>query len=415
MFIEILSSLKHSFFGTILLLVQVAFTFAVLVNVYAMVDAYRAQIIRDSGYQDEDSLLGVSVRPYGSRASAEQGGDWRNQIEIDMGIMKSVLGIVDVSMAHEGIPFQSNLHVNNFDRFRADSDLSEGVPVTRYSADLNTVDLLGLEIIEGRNFTPGEVNWVDSIKNAGGPALITQTVARALFPDESAVNQTVINQSGHRMTVVGVIRTAQAVYWAPYDEYSGFVAGKAQFNEGYIVRLDRSLAADADFAAVKGDAMRELSSRLLDEDPDRQVVVETFEDMKKLNLGRFIIINSIVGGVAVLLVLVTALGNYGQVSYTLLKRTKQIGIRRALGANRGYIFRFFLLENLLTVAIGLVIGLLLMLGLNFAIVQAVGYGKIESIHVIVSALFLCVLSALSALVPLMSATQTSPAVATRTV
>lgn len=54
-------------------------------------------------------------------------------------------------------------------------------------------------------------------------------------------------------------------------------------------------------------------------------------------------------------------------------------------------------------------------GLNFVIVQAISYGKIEIVHVIVSALFLCALSVVSALVSLMSAMQTSPAVATRTV
>jgi ABC-type antimicrobial peptide transport system permease subunit len=127
-------------------------------------------------------------------------------------------------------------------------------------------------------------------------------------------------------------------YWAPYEEYASFTPRRANFNEGYVVRIDRSAAGDADFTAAKAQIMQSLSEKLQAQDTDRLVRAETMDELKKTNLGRYIIINAIVGGVAVLLVVVTALGNYGQMSYTVLKRTRQIGIRRALGATRSYIY-----------------------------------------------------------------------------
>jgi putative ABC transport system permease protein len=126
-------------------------------------------------------------------------------------------------------------------------------------------------------------------------------------------------------------------------------------------------------------------------------------------------INSIVGVVAILLVLVTALGNYGQMSYTILKRTKQIGIRRALGATRRYIMNYFLIENMMISALGLMLGLLMMVGLNAIILSAMGYGQLSAKHVVISVIFMFGISIGSALIPILKAMNVPPAIATRTV
>lgn len=126
-------------------------------------------------------------------------------------------------------------------------------------------------------------------------------------------------------------------------------------------------------------------------------------------------INSVVGVVAVLLVLVTALGNYGQMSYTILKHTKQIGIRRALGATKRYILNYFLIENTLVSVLGLVLGALMMVGLNAIILSAMGYGQLSAKHVIVSVVFILSISTGSALIPIVRAMNVPPAIATRTV
>jgi len=414
---DIISTLRQSKAGTFLLVIQVAFTFAVLVNIYAMIDAYTSQIVSDSGYRDEDSLLGVTLRPYDESDKTEESlGRWRNQIEQDLNLMRSMPGVKEVALAHNGIPFQNSMSTNNFDQIRKiDQDNTSRVPNTRYSADVNTMDLLGLEIVAGRNFVESDMHWVDSIGIHGGPAvIITQTMADALFPEEEAVGKQVVIQSGRTLTVIGIVKSAKAVYWAPYDEYASFTAGRVNFNQGYLLRLDRAQSA-GDFSSVKAGIMQTLSEKLQDDDLERDVKVETIEDMKKMNLGRFIIINSIVGGVAVLLILVTSLGNYGQMSYTVLKRTKQIGIRRALGATRRYILNYFLLENALISIIGMLTGVVLMLGLNAIIINAMGYGQFQWQHVVFSVVFIFCLSFVSALIPIIRAMGISPAIATRTV
>ena len=78
-------------------------------------------------------------------------------------------------------------------------------------------------------------------------------------------------------------------------------------------------------------------------------VKEGFQAGQKLLLG-------VLTGVIVLLVFVTSLGIIGLTSFSVAERTRQIGTRRALGAQRADILRYFLLENWLVTTLGLASG-----------------------------------------------------------
>ena len=73
-----------------------------------------------------------------------------------------------------------------------------------------------------------------------------------------------------------------------------------------------------------------------------------------------------------LLIFVTSLGIVGLTSFSVAERTRQIGTRRALGAQRKDILRYFLLENWIVTTMGLTLGILLAYGLNVALVSRVG-------------------------------------------
>ena len=415
---DILSTLRQSRAGNLLLVLQVAFTFAVLVNVYAMVEDYRKQVLKDHGFKDEDSLLGVTLRSYDrGEGSARDRALYRNQIERDLAIMRSSLDVASVSMAHEGIPLQNNIYVEENREFlrREGQQPAEAVRHTRYSADVNTLDLLGVELVAGRAFTPEDVRWVDRISTGGGPIIVTQVLADALFPDGDALGQRVTTRDGLTTEVVGIVKTMAGVWWAPYDEYSSFIAGRSNFNEGYLVRLDRDGLSGSDFEQRKSTVIQELSERLYEESEEREIFIETVDELRVGNLGRFIIINSIIGVVGLVLLVVAALGNYGQTSYTVLRRTRQIGIRRALGATRSYILRYLLTESALVTIIGLIPGILLMMGLNYVIINALGYGLFSWTYVAYGVVFMILAGWLSALVPILRAMRISPATATRAV
>src|SRR3546814_13501717 len=74
-------------------------------------------------------------------------------------------------------------------------------------------------------------------------------------------------------------------------------------------------------------------------------------------------------GTIVALLLVTALGIVGLTSFWVSQRRRQIGVRRALGATRGDILRYFPTENFLIVSVGIPMGMLLAYGLNPGLLQ----------------------------------------------
>ena len=76
----------------------------------------------------------------------------------------------------------------------------------------------------------------------------------------------------------------------------------------------------------------------------------------------------VLGIITLLLLTVTALGIFGTTSFSVTQRTKQIGTRRALGASRSEIVRYFLVENSLIAAMGIALGLVGAMGLNVFLV-----------------------------------------------
>ena len=104
-FADALSFLRYSKAPSIIALIQLSLTFAVLGNVLAMVDAYREQIVSVSGYFDEDGLLAVSLYKNGNEVPSSR---WRDEIARDLEAIEAVPGVVEIALAHEGVPMQRN-------------------------------------------------------------------------------------------------------------------------------------------------------------------------------------------------------------------------------------------------------------------------------------------------------------------
>ncbi|HMB43694.1 MAG TPA: FtsX-like permease family protein, partial [Luteimonas sp.] len=119
--------------------------------------------------------------------------------------------------------------------------------------------------------------------------------------------------------------------------------------------------------------------------------------------------------VCVALLVVTALGIVGLASFWVQQRTKQIGVRRALGATRGQILRYFQTENFLLATIGIVFGMLMAYGINQLLMSKYELPRLPAIYLPVGAVALWLLGQLSVFGPARRAASVPPAVATRSV
>ncbi|MCV6615308.1 MAG: FtsX-like permease family protein, partial [Cellvibrionaceae bacterium] len=112
---------------------------------------------------------------------------------------------------------------------------------------------------------------------------------------------------------------------------------------------------------------------------------------------------------------VTALGIGGLVSFAVASRKKQIGTRRALGASRGDIIRYFIGENLLIATLALGLGACLALLLNHYLMQNYALERLQPSFIFGTILLVLAISQLATLLPALKAASVSPAIATRTV
>ncbi|MCB1694106.1 MAG: FtsX-like permease family protein, partial [Pseudomonadales bacterium] len=119
--------------------------------------------------------------------------------------------------------------------------------------------------------------------------------------------------------------------------------------------------------------------------------------------------------VIALLIGLTALVIVGLASYFVSQRTKQIGTRRALGATRQDILKYFLLENSLITALGALLGCVLTIAVSYWLETSFDLPRLDWRYLVASVLALVVVSQFAAYWPARRATNIEPATATRTV
>jgi putative ABC transport system permease protein len=116
-----------------------------------------------------------------------------------------------------------------------------------------------------------------------------------------------------------------------------------------------------------------------------------------------------------LMVVVTAVGIVGLASFAVRQRTKQIGTRRAIGARRIDIIRYFMVENWMVTSFGVAAGTLLAFALNYWLVTSYELEPLNPLYVPAGIVCLWALGLAAVYGPARRAAAISPAVATRTV
>jgi ABC-type lipoprotein release transport system permease subunit len=194
--------------------------------------------------------------------------------------------------------------------------------------------------------------------------------------------------------IVGFARTAK-------------IAGLAAPTEDPAVIRSRRMDYFRSMAAVE-EYLSENRSRIVD-------IVRSYEEQKKRTYSGDIAMVKLLSAVITVLTGVTGLGTVGLAWFSVTQRRKQIGTRRALGATRWDIVRYFMVENWLITSTGLAIGLAGSVGLNWFLDTQYSVGRVPLWYLPVGMLALWVLGQLAVLLPARRAANIPPALATRSV
>jgi putative ABC transport system permease protein len=123
----------------------------------------------------------------------------------------------------------------------------------------------------------------------------------------------------------------------------------------------------------------------------------------------------LLGGVCIALLIITALGVVGLASFWVQQRTRQIGIRRALGATKTDILRYFQTENFILATLGILLGMGIAYGINLLLMSKYSVPRLPAGYLPIGAALLWLLGQIAVLGPALRASMIPPAIATRSV
>ena len=158
-----------------------------------------------------------------------------------------------------------------------------------------------------------------------------------------------------------------------------------------------------------------ITPRLLASNDGRNIALKTIDEYKNEFFTSAHVIIGAMTSVIVLIILITGVGIAGVTSFSVTERRRQIGTRRALGATKTAVIRYFLLENWLITNSGIVLGAILAYALNFALLSLIAGTKLDWRYVVAGALLLWAQGIIATLMPAARAAAVPPVIATRTV
>ncbi|MEM7503121.1 MAG: FtsX-like permease family protein [Pseudomonadota bacterium] len=389
--------------GYILIALQIALTMTIMVNAVAIIQERSALMARPSGV-DEQNIF------YLSSLAFRPDEDLRTLIDGDLRLLRGIPGVVDV-VGTNSVPLRGGGWSMGL-QTEPGTDV-EGSGVAIYFTDEHGVEAFGVDLVAGRNFREEEIVWHDPDVSTWPPfGIITVAMAETLYPDEpaeDAVGKTVYINADNPVQIVGVMERMQAP-WSGWDgvERSMLVPQKREFaNNRYVIRTENG-QLDALMPQIEEELATSYRDRIVKD-------VRTMTETRRLSyLGDSAMVRML-SFTGVLLAVITGLGIVGLASFSVSRRTKQIGTRRALGATRGAILRYFLVENLLVSLAGLGLGAIGAVGLNVWLTRSFEMPPMAWYLVPMAMLILFVISQLAAAGPARRATRISPALATRTV
>jgi putative ABC transport system permease protein len=351
-----------------LVVVQVALAVLLLLGAGLTLKSFRNAQNAPLGFNPENILVADVSLPKVRYDSDEKIVRFNDQL---IQRIRSLPG-VEAAALGMNIPFDNNEWDSSFHL----TGTPPYPPGERPEAEINYVTpdyfrLMGMPLLKGRAFTEDD--------RAGRPrsVIIDETLAQKYFHGKDPIGQQIDdNQSDKKdpppLTIVGVVpRTRnEAAGEDNVDQYRWpqmtFAADQVPSRSNMLLVRVKS----GDPLALVPLVKRELHGL----DPDLAFAgISTMETNVAKSLGTRRMMMSLLGEFAVVALLLASVGLYGVMALTVTQRTRELGVRLALGAQRADVFRLVLWQGMLLVVVGLTIGLLGAIGAGRGL-QSVLYG-----------------------------------------
>jgi putative ABC transport system permease protein len=405
----ILSTLRRHKITAWLLILEIALTCAIVCNAVFLIHQRLQRMDIPSGIA-EHSLLQIQFAYIGDRPDAYA------QAQTDLATLRQIAGVRAVALVNQ-LPFSGHAMSNSGLKLRPNQP-NNTLEVASYYGQ-NLLPTLGVRLISGRDFQPDELLDLNAVmpalhsndmRNLPHTVIVDQAVAERLWPGQTALGKTIYVGNDIPLQVIGV----SASLARPNDLQQG-----AQYSIVYPIRLTVAEGGSYVIRTAAGDREHVLKSALAALkrlDPNRIVLEQrTYDELRHAYFQDDRAMAGILVGVIAALLIVTALGIVGLASFWVSQRRRMIGVRRALGATRSDILRYFQTENFVLATIGIALGMVLAYAINLFLMLHYELPRLPAIYFPVGAIALWLIGQLAVLGPALRAAAVPPVVATRSV
>jgi predicted permease len=335
------SSRRHTRTRSVFVVCQVALALMLLVGAGLLLRTFEHLIKANLGITPGGVLSFEVHLPVGRYADAER----RARFHVDLEQRLSSLAGVRAAGAVSRLPLTGPYHMWGTRRPDRAPDQQRRLQPQQRVIEGDYFRALGIALLEGRRFDARDV------PSAPHRVIVSRSVAAALFPGESAIGRP-LNVAGTISEVIGVVGDVPVAFRgtpppAVYHSHTQFASNR-NWALTQVVALDRASPALLD------DVRRELAAI----DPGlvlyrpRMLTDIVGEAMAQERFALFL-----VGAFALLAAVLAAIGIYGVLSYAVSRRTREIGIRLALGAQRANVRRLIIGQGGRLAVAGVAIGL----------------------------------------------------------
>jgi len=399
----ILSAMRRNKVGATVIVVQTAITLAILCNSLFIIQQRLLSSERPTGLAEQD-IFTMANQWVGNPT------DLAAKVRADLAALRALPEVVD-AYASNSYPL-SNGGWDDAIMLEA-SDAHYAASGALYFADEHGLATLGLKLVAGRNFEPAEI--IDRNDMEGRPPaalIVSQALATKIFPNGDALGKSIyLTDYKQKIPIIGIVERLQEPWISVANKRVEYAMLQPyRYVEQYSHYVVRAKPGQIE-SAMKSAQKQLLAINRGRVNDKTRTMAETRQRAYRDDRGLAIIL----GVVSIVLLIVTAFGIIGVTSFWVSQRRRQIGIRRAMGATRTAILRYFQTENLMIATAGAVLGVLLALTLNFWMAGKFEMTRISVGSTVVAAITVLLLGQLAVLWPALRAASISPVVAIRNV
>jgi putative ABC transport system permease protein len=396
-----LAALLRNRTAALLVALQIAVALAVLANAACIVHQRIATMSLPTGIDDAD-LFGIESVEFTSRFNYDA------SLHDDLAWLRGLPGVVAATPTN-ALPLSETSAAMSLS---AEPDQKgPRMLVSVFTMDEQGLATLGSRLIAGRGFRADEIAPPHPPDRDTMPqeVIITRATAERLFPHENALGRTLYHGVNRPSRVIGVLTNMIGLGYTVSATQGVAIVPQLPRLDGFSY-LVRTLPGRRD--AIMRDAQAHLSAS----NPDRVIkAVHSLEYYKRRLYLNDHAMAVLLATVTALILAVASLGVFALAMFSVSTRTRQIGTRRAVGARRIDIVRYFLLENALITTGGVLLGCALTLVTGYWLSREYAVPRLDLYYLVGGVLVIWLVGQLAAWWPARQAAKVPPQVASRTV